>query len=128
MITDPRKRRGKRHSSAALLAMSACAMLSGAKSFLAIADWAAKLTPAEMKKFRNRRATRPSEPTFRRLLKSINAQEFDDAINRWFANQAIVINLKKCGKTVPLGGSLEIGVFEGFLKAENRKPLKQASR
>src|SRR4051812_2601810 len=38
-VPDPRRPRGRRHPLAALLALSAAAMLSGARSLYAIAQW-----------------------------------------------------------------------------------------
>lgn len=107
-IIDPRKRRGRRHSMVALLAIAVCAMLSGAKSFAAIADWATHLTPADLKKFRNRRTTPPSEPTLRRILKTMDAQEFDNAINVWLASQAEVQ-----GKAIAVDGKVLCGSHAG---------------
>lgn len=40
-VRDPRKRRGVRHSLGCVLALAACAVLAGARSFTAIAEWAA---------------------------------------------------------------------------------------
>ena len=41
MIPDPRDRRGRRHTLASVLAVSAAAVLAGARSVTAIAEWAA---------------------------------------------------------------------------------------
>jgi DDE_Tnp_1-associated len=41
MIPDPRDRRGRRHPLASVLAISAAAVLAGARSVAAIAEWAA---------------------------------------------------------------------------------------
>lgn len=38
-VPDPRSRHGRRHPLGAILALSVCAMLSGAKSMYAIAQW-----------------------------------------------------------------------------------------
>jgi hypothetical protein len=41
MLPDPRDRRGRRHTLASVLAVSAAAVLAGARSVTAIAEWAA---------------------------------------------------------------------------------------
>jgi hypothetical protein len=40
-VTDPRHRRGIRHRLAVISGLAACAVLAGAHSFTAIAEWAA---------------------------------------------------------------------------------------
>src|SRR5712671_1408079 len=40
-IEDPRHRRGVRHRLVVILALAVCAVLAGARSFTAIAEWAA---------------------------------------------------------------------------------------
>lgn len=44
-VPDPRARRGVRYRLASLLAVAVCAVLAGAATFAAIADWAADLDP-----------------------------------------------------------------------------------
>ena len=45
-VPDPRARRGVRYRLTSLLAVAVCAVLAGAATFAAIADWAADLDPA----------------------------------------------------------------------------------
>src|ERR1041385_1655975 len=45
-VPDPRDRRGVRYRLTSLLAVAVCAVLAGAATFAAIADWAADLDPA----------------------------------------------------------------------------------
>ncbi|HZD02456.1 MAG TPA: transposase family protein [Actinomycetes bacterium] len=45
-IPDPRAPRGRRHPLIAILAMAAAAVLTGARSMTAIAEWAADAPPA----------------------------------------------------------------------------------
>jgi hypothetical protein len=40
-VPDPRARRGIRHRLAVILGLAVCAVLAGARSFTAIAEWAA---------------------------------------------------------------------------------------
>jgi DDE_Tnp_1-associated len=40
-IADPRQRRGRRHTRAAVLAVAVAAVLAGARSLAAIGEWAA---------------------------------------------------------------------------------------
>ena len=44
-VPDPRYKRGIRHPVGSILAVAACAVISGAKSFVAIAEWVAEATP-----------------------------------------------------------------------------------
>src|SRR5579875_1549189 len=44
-VPDPRKRRGRRHSLAGLLAVGVAAVIAGARSFAAIGQWAADAGP-----------------------------------------------------------------------------------
>src|SRR5436305_12726602 len=45
-VPDPRARRGVRYRLTSLLAVAVCAVLAGAATFAAIADWVADLDPA----------------------------------------------------------------------------------
>ncbi|EQD76051.1 transposase tnpA, partial [mine drainage metagenome] len=90
-MTDPRKRRGIRHSQVSLIATLACALLSGACHTLAMAEWAANLSNALKKRlgFRRHPETKvwvaPSEPTLRRTLQSIDVLKVEQAISGWLA-------------------------------------------
>ncbi|OGF61835.1 MAG: hypothetical protein A2Y62_20690 [Candidatus Fischerbacteria bacterium RBG_13_37_8] len=86
-ITDPRKKQGIRHKIVTILALSVCAMLCGARSYLAIWEWAKGLTKDVLKRFDCDRGIVPSEPTFRRLLQKLNAEEFDRVIGNWLLQQ-----------------------------------------
>ncbi len=48
--TEFRKRRGRRHSLVSILAMAACAVLTGARSLEAMAEWAADQTRETLKR------------------------------------------------------------------------------
>ena len=88
-IPDPRKRRGIRHSHAVVLAMALCACLAGARSFLAIGEWAAALPQEALQRFgcrwdaKRKRSIPPSEPTLRRALHGVDAERVDRELGAW---------------------------------------------
>jgi len=90
-IPDPRKRRGIRHSKNSILAIAIAAVLAGMRSLEAMSQWARECTQSELKRFGCRRNPRsgefesPSEPTLRRLLQSIDAEQVDRRIGQWLA-------------------------------------------
>jgi hypothetical protein len=86
-LPDPRRKRGVRHRSLSIIALSICAVLCGCRSYIAIAQWA-KHCPQKMlgrlwcrKKEQN--YIPPSEPTFRRQLQNIDVEKVDMAISDW---------------------------------------------
>lgn len=83
-INDPRSRLGRQHPLDSIVAICLCAVLSGARSYQAIADWAKSLTQKQLLKFGIHKKRPPSEPCIRRVLQSINAQEVDDKFSEWF--------------------------------------------
>lgn len=93
-IKDPRKPRGVRHSQVTVLVVAICALLSGAKSFIGIGEWAANLSQELLKRLgcryneRLRKYVPPSEPTLRRALQSVDADEVDQVVGEWLASQS----------------------------------------
>ena len=85
-VADPRRRRGVRHRLAVILGLALCAVVAGARSFTAIAEWAAD---ADGQTLRVLGVTGrvPSESTFRRILQRLDADAFDDLAGAW-AQQA----------------------------------------
>ena len=68
-VPDPRKPRGVRHRLAGVLAVTMAATLAGARSFVAIAEWAADATPEALARLGIAAAV-PSESTIRRASSS----------------------------------------------------------
>lgn len=93
-IRDPRHLRGIRHDQASVLALAICAVLSQARSFVAIAQWAQKLSQDLLERLGCRynlrlgRYVPPSEPTIRRVLQSVDADEVDRVVYAWLAEQS----------------------------------------
>lgn len=105
-IPDPRKRRGIRHSQATLLAVAICAVLSGARSMVAMAEWAADLPQDLLKRLHCRwhpeqqRYIPPSEPTLRRAVESVDVDIVDRKIGEWLAQHVDPEALAVDGKTL----------------------------
>ena len=105
-VKDPRKRRGIRHAQLSILVVAACACLSGVRSFVAMAQWAADLSQPLLKRlgcrwdFNQAKYVPPSEPTLRRTLQSIDADDVDNRIGAWLASQSKGDGLAVDGKTL----------------------------
>jgi len=103
-LTEPRKPRGTRHKLKMVLATAVCACLAGARSFQAIADWISVQPPEILARLQCRRKrsefTPPSEPTIRRVLQSIDAQELDELVGKWLSEQSDDIGVAIDGKTL----------------------------
>ena len=67
-VPDPRDPRGVRHALPVVLAMTAAAVLAGARSFTAIGQWVADQGQDVMKQLGAAGSERPSESTIRRRL------------------------------------------------------------
>ena len=76
-VPDSRARRGVRHKLAVILGLAVCAVLAGARSFTAIAEWAADADQATLDGLGVTGAV-PCESTFRRTLPSLDAVALDE--------------------------------------------------
>jgi hypothetical protein len=92
-VPDPRDPRGVRHALVAVLALTACAVLAGATSVLAVSEWIADAPPHILQRlgicldplFPKRFL--PAETTVRRLLARIDGDALDRAVGRWLADR-----------------------------------------
>jgi len=107
-VTDPRNARGIRHPFESVLALAAMAALSGMRNYEAIAEWAADVPRDILRELRCWCHQAPSEPTFRRVLQAIDADEIDRVVGRWLADQVEVF-----GKGVALDGKTLRGSGQG---------------
>ena len=88
-LPDGRAARGKRHRLATVLTIALAAVLAGSRGYTAIAEWAARLTQAQLKRLharynpRTERFAPPSEPTVRRVLQTVDAAAVDAAFGDW---------------------------------------------
>lgn len=107
-MVDPRKRRGVRHPLQAILAIAACAVLSAARSFAEIAEWADQLSVEQLRRFGSTRNTAPSERTFRRMLSRVDAHAFDRLIGQWAEEHC-----DRVGRALALDGKTLRGSADG---------------
>jgi len=83
-VPDPRKARGCRHQLVTVLAVSVCAVLAGARSYVSIAEWAHDLpVSARLRLGIGRQAS--SESTIRRILQRVDSDALDAALSGWLA-------------------------------------------
>ena len=113
-VPDPRSIYGTRHSFISILAISVCAILSGARSYEAIAEWAKKLSLAERKKFRCRLPEPPSESCIRKTLQRIDSLELDTLLYSWLSKQS---GFEALGAAIAIDGKTVRGSHDGDRKA-----------
>ncbi|MFF5522634.1 ISAs1 family transposase [Streptomyces coeruleorubidus] len=91
-VPDLRDPRGVRQALVAVLALTACAVLAGATSVLAVSEWIADAPPHILERLGIRldplfpKRLLPAETTVRRLLSRIDGDALDRAVGRWLAD------------------------------------------
>lgn len=117
-LIDPRKRRGIRHQLVSILSLSVAAVICGARSYIAIAEWASYLSKETLLRFGCTRRP-PSEPTIRRMLQKIDVEAFDAAIGSWLiallpSRAAIALD----GKTLTGSGDEKVHLLAAVVHKE----------
>jgi len=107
-FADPRKPRGVRHRIETVLATAICAVLTGARSFGAIAEWADDQPPETLRRLGSKRGRAPGERTFRRVPGDIDVQELDRCTGEWMLRQQPL----RPGKALALDGKVVRGSGE----------------
>src|SRR5512142_1057799 len=86
-VPDPRKRRGRRHPLAGLLAVGIAAVSAGSKSFAAIGQWAADAGPEVLAVLGAVRGA-AEESTFRRAFALVSPDVLDRVLGAWLWTRA----------------------------------------
>jgi hypothetical protein len=94
-VTDPRARAGRRHPLVAIVMLAAAAVLAGARSIAAIAEWAAEAPQPVRAALGTRHDPRtgrwmwtvPTETTIRRTLGRVDPEALAAAIGAWLADR-----------------------------------------
>ena len=87
-VPDPRKRRGRRHPLAGLLAVGIAAVIAGSKSFAAIGQWAADAGPEVLAVLGAVRGP-AEESTFRRAFALVSPDALDRVLGAWLHTRAV---------------------------------------
>lgn len=109
-IRDTRKARGIRHKLSTILGLGICAVLAGARSFMAMGEWAAAQPRETLVLLGSRREKPPNERTFRRAFSSINVEDVDRRTGRWMAEQQETLAK---AKAIALDGKVVRGSGDG---------------
>jgi hypothetical protein len=122
-VPDPRDPRGVRHRLAVVLALTACAVLAGATSLLAVGEWIADAPAHVLEQVGARpdpllpRRVLPAETTVRRLLARIDGDALDRAVGSWLADR----RPKTTEAAGPRGLAVDGKSLRGAAKANGRK-------
>ena len=87
-VPDPRKRRGRRHQLAGLLAVGIAAVTAGSRSFAAIGQWAADAGPEVLAGLGADRGP-AEESTFGRAFALVSADRLDQVLGGWLHTRAV---------------------------------------
>jgi len=92
-LPDPRSRHGRRYRLAALLGIAVAAVLSGARTYTEVAEFAAELSQEQLaalgirKRVWEARYQAPGETALRRLLQRLDVEAVDALVGGWLAEQ-----------------------------------------
>jgi predicted transposase YbfD/YdcC len=87
-VPDPRKRRGRRHTLAGLLAVGIAAVIAGSRSFAAIGQWAADAGADVLAGLGAARGA-AEESTFRRAFALVSPEVLDRVLGAWLHTRAV---------------------------------------
>lgn len=82
-VPDPRSAHGRRHPLPAILALATAAMLSGARSLYAIAQWGRVQPPEVVAALGFTRERTPAVSTLHLVFRDLDATAFEAALSTW---------------------------------------------
>jgi hypothetical protein len=86
-VPDPRSRHGRRHPLSAILSLAVVAMLSGAKSYQAIAQFGREKGFALAHVLGFRRGKTPTTSTFSVVFRILDVHAFEEVLSRWLSSR-----------------------------------------
>jgi DDE family transposase len=86
-VPDPRSRHGRRHPLSAVLSLAVVAMLAGAKSYEAIAQYGRDNGFSLAHALGFTRGKTPTKSTFSVIFRVLDVQAFEEALSRWLVSR-----------------------------------------
>ncbi len=117
-LPEPRSRHGRQHPLSAILGLVCCAIMCGAKSYTAIAQWAGDQDIGLMHRLGFTRRP-PKMGGIRKVLIALDPKAFEDALNRWaesLLGRPISSELSP-PEAFAVDGKTARGSFDGLQKA-----------
>jgi hypothetical protein len=116
-IPDPRSRHGRRHPLTAILGLVCCAIMCGAKSYAAIAQWGHDQDIALMHQLGFVRKP-PKLGGIRKVLIALAPDAFEDALSRWAESLlGRTTATRRALEALALDGKTARGSFDALEKA-----------
>ena len=88
-VPDHRSSQGRRHSLGAILSLSVCAMLCGARSLYAIAQWGRDHGVATGQLLGFQPGKTPCVATLHRVFKALDADAFEAVLREWLTSSGV---------------------------------------
>lgn len=101
VVTDPRRKHGRRHTLVAIVGIAVAAVLAGARGFTAIGQWARGAPQPVLAALGVRPRGRsgvlaaPSETAIRRLLSRLDAAEVTQVLGAWLVERIDITTLEE---------------------------------
>jgi hypothetical protein len=116
-IPDPRSRHGRRHPLTAILGLVCCAIMCGAKSYAAIAQWGHDQDISLMHQLGFTRKP-PKLGGIRKILIALAPDVLEDALSRWAGSLlGGTTEIERALEAFALDGKTARGSFDGLEKA-----------
>ncbi len=89
LVPDRRSSQGRRHSLGAILVLATCAMLCGARSLYAIAQWGRDQGGATAQLLGFSHEKTPCVATLHRVFKDLDVGAFEEVVGSWLAKSGV---------------------------------------
>src|SRR3954452_8399599 len=129
-VPDPRQRRGRRHGLQSVLLLALQAVMAGASSWVAIAQWAA-IAPQAL----GVAGASPSAATFRRVLAAVDITAVEAALTVWVTGRQTHARAARPtgmtaaeSRTVLAGGGKTLRVLEGRRRSADQAGVRLRPR